>query len=174
LPTFAEVERAAEDGPVALHIHTHVREDALALFGFWTPLEKQLFERLIGVSGIGPRLARIILSSPSEELLRALAQGDLAFLSKTPGVGKKTAERIVLELKDKVRDLAADLPATPSAGGPRPGDRRDTTQDLVSALVNLGYKPAHAEEAVRGAHQDAPEADFHELLRLSLKRLARV
>ena len=172
LTTFYEVERAAAGGPVALYIHTHLREDVLALFGFWTPLEKQLFEKLISVSGIGPRLARTILSSPPEDLLRAVAEGDLAFLSRTPGVGKKTAERMVLELRDKVRDLAAGLPAVP--GGERPVGRTTETQDLVSALVNLGYKPAHAEEAVRGARQDAPDAAFHELLRLSLKRLARV
>jgi holliday junction DNA helicase RuvA len=176
VPTFYAIDQKTnpetpDAEPVGLHIHTHVREDALALFGFWTPLEKLLFEKLIAISGIGPKLARTILSSPPEDLLRALAEGDLAFLSKTPGVGKKTAERILLELKDKVRDLATELPASaqPAASVQRGGD-----DDLVSALVNLGYKPAHAEEAVRGAHQDAPEGTFHELLRRSLKRLSRV
>jgi Holliday junction DNA helicase RuvA len=164
LSTFYEVERAGGDGPFALHIHTHLREDGIALFGFWTEREKLLFERLIGVSGIGPRLARVILSGmPPDDLLGAIAAGDVARLSTIPGVGKKTAERMVLELKEKMQELAAELPARPAAAD----------QDLVSALVNLGYKAAQAERAVAQARRDRPTAAFHELLRASLNRLSR-
>ncbi|MCB1055743.1 MAG: Holliday junction branch migration protein RuvA, partial [Acidobacteria bacterium] len=125
------------------------------------------FERLISISGVGPRLARNILSgSSAAELVAALVAGDVARLQKTPGVGKKTAERIVLELKDKVADLAPGLPAV--AAPP------NVDADLVSALTNLGYRPKDAERAVEEAREALPEAAFHELLRASLKRLARV
>jgi Holliday junction DNA helicase RuvA len=117
-------------------------------------------------------LARNILSgSTPQQLVSALAAGDVARLTKTPGVGKKTAERIVLELKDKVKELAAGLAADladPVETAPSVGD------DLVSALVNLGYRPKQAEQAVQEAREDSPEAAFHELLRASLKRLARL
>jgi Holliday junction DNA helicase RuvA len=147
-----------------LHIHTHVREDALALYGFWTERERELFERLIGVAGIGPRLARVILSGmPPEDLVAALAAGDTVRLATIPGVGKKTAERMVLELREKLQALAAELPARAT-----PID-----EELVSALVNLGYKRAHAERAVALARRDHPGADFPELLRASLGRLSR-
>jgi Holliday junction DNA helicase RuvA len=165
LSTYYEVERSGGDGPIALHIHTHLREDGIALFGFWTEREKLLFERLIAVSGIGPRLARVILSGmPPEDLLAAIAAGDVARLSTIPGVGRKTAERMVLELKEKMRELAAELPAGPAAAD----------QDLVSALVNLGYRAAQAERAVAEARRERPTAAFHELLRASLGRLSRL
>jgi len=165
--TSLSAQQVASSGsPVELHIHTHLRDDALSLFGFWTEQERQLFELLITVSGIGPRLARTILSAPSlGELLAAIVGHDVARLQKTPGVGKKTAERIVLELSDKVKELAAQVPAGARATGPG--------EDVVSALVNLGYKPSEAEEAVRGARNDADGAEFHETLRLALKRLSR-
>ncbi|HEY8020986.1 MAG TPA: Holliday junction branch migration protein RuvA [Thermoanaerobaculia bacterium] len=163
LSTYYEIERRAGER-VSLHVHTHVREDDISLFGFWTEREKQLFERLIGVSGIGPRLARVILSGMApDDLLAALAAGDLGRLSTIPGVGKKTAERMVLELKDRMRELAAELPERPL-----PSDR-----DVVSALVNLGYKASQAERAVADARRDRPDAAFHELLRASLHRLSR-
>lgn len=167
LNTFYEIERAAQDGePVQLFIHTHVREDALELFGFWSEREKGLFERLIAVSGIGPRLARSILSGMApDDLIIALAAGDVVRLSRTPGVGKKTAERMVLELKDKVRELAPEA-AVPTEPGPE--------DDLVAALVSLGYKAAEAERAIREARKELPsDAPFHELLRASLRRLSR-
>lgn len=168
LSTFHELERLPEGREVELFIHTHLREDALSLFGFRTEEEKELFERLISISGVGPRLARSILSGlPAAELVTALATGDVVRLQKTPGVGKKTAERIVLELKDKIRELAPGLPA-PEAPPPT------VDSDLVSALTNLGYRPKDAERAVQEARDDFPEAAFHELLRASLKRLARV
>jgi Holliday junction DNA helicase RuvA len=167
--TDVEVERqaGAEDGPPAvhLHVHTHVREDAILLFGFWTAREKQLFLRLIAVSGIGPKLARVVLSGmPPDDLVTALAAGDSARLATIPGVGKKTAERMVLELREKVGDLAASLPARAFEGG----------DEVVSALVNLGYKRPQAERAVGEVRRELPDADFPELLRKSLARLSRL
>lgn len=165
LSTFYEIERAADGQPFGLHVHTHVREDALELYGFWSERERQLFERLIAVSGIGPRLARVILSGlPPDELLAALAAGDAARLARTPGIGKKTAERMILELQDKVQDLAGELPETGAA---------DLAGDLVEALTALGYKAQESERAVAAAREAAPEAAFHELLRLALARLSR-
>jgi Holliday junction DNA helicase RuvA len=167
LSTFYEIERRAAGERVALFIHTQVREDDISLFGFWTEREKLLFERLIGVSGIGPRLARVVLSGmPPDDLLAAIASGDLGRLSSIPGVGKKTAERMVLELREKMRELAADLPETPAAAGP-------ADQDVVSALVNLGYKSSQAERAVAEARREKPDAAFNDLLRASLNRLSR-
>lgn len=165
LSTYYALERAGQ-GPVGLHVHTHLREDGLSLYGFWTEREKLLFERLIAVSGVGPRLARVILSGlPPEEVIAALAAGDAARLTRIPGVGRKTAERLVLELAEKIAELgAAAAPAAP----PAPADR-----DVVSALMNLGYKASFAEKAVAEARRQAPDAEFHLLLRASLQRLAR-
>lgn len=166
LSTFYEIERQGGDTPVGLFIHTHLREDGIALFGFWTEREKRIFERLIGVSGIGPKLARVILSGmPPDDFLAALAGGDLGRLSTIPGIGKKTAERLILELKDKMRELAAELPPSTKASTSDP--------DVVSALVNLGYKPPQAERAVAEARRERPDAAFHDLLRASLNRLSR-
>jgi Holliday junction DNA helicase RuvA len=167
LPTYYELQKLTAGAEVSLHVHTHVREDALALFGFWTERERQLFEKLLTVSGVGPRLARAILSGlPPEELLRALAQGDVVRLSRTPGVGKKTAERLVLELKEK----AAELVATSTAEPLPPGD-----DDLLDALVNLGYRRADAERALGDVRREVGEgAAVPDLLRMALKRLARL
>jgi Holliday junction DNA helicase RuvA len=166
LSTWYEIEKR-RDEPVRLFIHTHMREDGIALFGFWTEREKLLFERLIAVSGIGPRLARVALSGMApDDLLGAIAAGDVARLATIPGVGKKTAERMVLELKDKMRELAAELPGTVAAA---PG----ADQDVVSALVNLGYKASLAERAVGDVRRERPDAAFNELLRASLNRLSR-
>jgi Holliday junction DNA helicase RuvA len=169
LGTAQAVERAAsKQAPVELFIHTHLREDGIALFGFSTEPELELFQLLISVTGIGPKLARTILSGAApEDLIGAIFQGDVRRLQQAPGVGKKTAERIVLELSDKVGPLAARLPAASATAVP------STRDDLVSAMVNLGYRPADAEAAVRAALQDAPEAAFQDLLRLSLKRLSK-
>lgn len=167
LSTFYELDKTGPERAVGLFIHTHVREDAIELFGFWNEKEKLLFEKLILVSGIGPKLARVILSGmPSEQLLAALAAGDTARLATIPGIGKKTAERMVVDLKDKVQALAEEIEA------PLPID--DTETDLVQALVNLGYKESVARRAVVKAREQQPEATFPELLRLSLQRLARV
>ncbi len=170
LTTYSEIQGADPAEPIALHIHTHLRDDGITLFGFWQEAERTLFERLIQVSGIGPRLARAILSGgPIEERVAAIAGADIVQLSRTPGVGKKTAQRLVLELRDKVADLAAQLAGTPVTQVP--SSPRDA--DLVSALVNLGYKPQVAERAVQEARRETPEAAFHEVLRLSLQRLSR-
>ncbi|HEY4594502.1 MAG TPA: Holliday junction branch migration protein RuvA, partial [Thermoanaerobaculia bacterium] len=166
LSTWYEIEKR-RDEPVRLFIHTHMREDGIALFGFWTEREKLLFERLIAVSGIGPRLARVALSGMApDDLLGAIAAGDVARLTTIPGVGKKTAERMVLELKDKMRELAAELPDRPATA---PG----ADEDVVSALVNLGYKASLAERAVGEVRRERPDAAFNELLRASLNRLSR-
>lgn len=148
---------------LTLRIHTHVREDALQLFGFVSALELTLFERLIDVSGIGPRLALAVLSgiSPSE-LTDAITRGDVARLTAVPGIGRKTAERIVLELKDK---LAASSAGAAEPVGPR--------EDLLSALVNLGYHRAAAEKAVDQALRSSPELAFEDALRQSLRALTR-
>ena len=165
LSTYTEIQRRSADGSVGLYVHTHLREGALELFGFYTAREKALFEKLIAVGGIGPKLARVILSGmASEDLLAALAASDLVRLSTIPGVGKKTAERMVLELKDKIQELMADLPVRDAAS---PSD------DLVLALVNLGYRAKEAERAVAKAREGAPDADFEELLRSGLKVLSR-
>ena len=167
LSTFYELERVGSERAVGLFIHTHMREGAIELFGFWNEKEKLLFEKLIIVSGIGPKLARVILSGmPSEQLLAALAVGDTARLSTIPGIGKKTAERMVVDLKDKVQAMAAEMH--------QPVLVDETETDLVQALVNLGYKESVALRAVSQAREQNPEAPFHELLRLSLQRLARV
>ena len=172
--TFSEIERrAASSGgapaaEVELFVHTHVREDQLALYGFASEEEKHLFERLITVSGIGPRLAQTILSGmPAPDLLQAIAAGDLARLTRVPGVGKKTGERMIVELRDKLQVLAKI--AAPTTTAPTTSD-----EDLVAALENLGYNRPHAERAVADARRDAPKAAFHELLPAALRRLSRV
>jgi Holliday junction DNA helicase RuvA len=168
LSTFYELRKRDGDAAVELFVHTHVREDALELYGFWTERERTLFEKLIAVSGIGPKLARVILSGMApDDLLAAIAGGDVARLSTIPGIGKKTADRMVLELRDKVQALAAELPAET-----RPGASSED-QDLVLALVNLGYRDRQAEQAVAEARRDLPDGAFHEVLRASLKRLSR-
>ncbi len=169
LSTWYEIEKRREE-TVRLFIHTHMREDGIALFGFWTEREKLIFERLIAVSGIGPRLARVVLSGmPPDDLLAAIASGDLGRLATIPGVGKKTAERMVLELREKMRELAADLPTEKTAAATVAAP----DQDVVSALVNLGYKASQAERAVAEARREKPDAAFNELLRASLNRLSR-
>jgi Holliday junction DNA helicase RuvA len=168
LSTFYEIERAGAKDAIVLHVHTHVREDALALFGFWTENELRLFEKLIAVSGIGPRLAQAILSGMApEDLVRAITAGDVARLTTIPGVGKKTAERTIVELRDRLKNFAADSEGAPARAEP-------AEDDLVTALSNLGYKPAQAERVVAQVRRANPEAAFHELLRQSLKRLSRV
>jgi Holliday junction DNA helicase RuvA len=166
LSTFYRVgEPGAE---VTLLTHTHVREDTLALFGFLTAVEQALFERLIAVSGVGPKLAVSVLSGiEAPELVAALRSSDVARLTRIPGVGKKTAERLVVELKDKVAMLLPPGPPTP-AEEPA-GDKAD----LVSALANLGYTRAEAEKAAERALREDGGARFEDLLRRSLLALSR-
>ena len=158
---------------VALRIHTHVREDALTLYGFATLLEQELFERLIGVSGIGPKLALAVLSGIEPlELMRAIERGDVARLTAIPGVGKKTAERIVLELKDRL-PRASIAAVAPGAGVPEPSATRD---DVLSALLNLGYHRPLAERAVDAAWttlRSTSGAGFEHLLRQALREISK-
>jgi Holliday junction DNA helicase RuvA len=153
----------------ALRIHTHVREDALSLYGFATRLEQDLFERLIGISGIGPKLAISVLSGLEPPMLiRAIGQADVARLTSIPGVGKKTAERIVLELKDRLPGVSAgDSPGDGLADEPVLRD------DLLSALINLGYHRPLAEKAVDAAIRSLPGSDFERTLKQALRELAR-
>jgi Holliday junction DNA helicase RuvA len=154
---------------VSLRIHTHVREDQLSLYGFGSALELQLFERLIAVSGIGPKVALAVLSGiEPPDLVQAVQRGDVARLTAIPGIGKKTAERIVLELKDRLASLAVPG-ATPEAS-PAAGPVRD---DLLSALVNLGYHRPAAEKAIDAALKAAAGASFEVALRAALKHLSR-
>jgi holliday junction DNA helicase RuvA len=160
-----------EGAEAALRIHTHVREDALLLFGFLTVLEEQLFERLIGISGIGPKLAIAILSGiEPAELVTAVQRADVARLTSIPGIGKKTAERIVLELKDRLAHLASGPPPVEGTGTGS-GDRlRD---DLLSALQNLGYHRPLAEKAVDAALARSDGSTFEQALRGALRELMR-
>ena len=158
---------------VALRIHTHVREDALTLYGFATLLEQELFERLIGVSGIGPKLALAVLSGIEPiDLIRAIERGDVARLTAIPGVGKKTSERIVLELKDRLPRAQA---AAVVAGGGAP-DAPALRDDVLSALVNLGYHRPLAEKAVDAAINtlgSTSGAGFEHTLKQALRELAK-
>jgi Holliday junction DNA helicase RuvA len=159
--TYQELPDAGN--PAALLVHTHVREDTLALFGFATEREKKLFEMLISVSGVGPKLALTLLSGiPADELLGALAKGDARRLVSIPGIGKKTAERLTLELKEKAAKLFV-----PPAGGPG-----IEAQDVVSALVNFGYKKSEAERAVDQLTRRGGAPSFAELLKEALAVLS--
>ena len=153
---------------VTLRVHTHVREDAIALYGFSSPLEQDLFERLIAISGIGPKLALAVLSGIDPgELVRAIRTQDVARLTRIPGVGKKTAERIGLELKDRLPHAAtAGAPDSPESGG----GLRD---DLLSALANLGYQRAAAEKAVDSVLRKTPDTSFELALRDVLRGMMK-
>jgi len=152
---------------VALRIHTQVRDDAIQLFGFATPLEIALFERLISVSGIGPKLGLAVLSGiEPADLVRAVRQADFARLTRIPGVGRKTAERLVVELKDRLPDAG---PGSTDEADRAGGDVRD---DVLSALANLGYQRAAAESAVGQVLRATADRDFETVLRLVLKALA--
>jgi holliday junction DNA helicase RuvA len=153
---------------IALRIHTHVREDALALYGFATRLEQDLFERLIGVSGIGPKLALAVLSGiEPPDLMRAIERGDIARLTSIPGVGKKTAERIVLELRDRLSSIALRERADEPASG------LSLRDDLLSALINLGYHRPLAERAVETVLKRSADGDFEQHLKQALRELAK-
>jgi len=152
---------------VTLLTHTHVREDALALYGFVSAREKHFFELLISASGVGPALALKILSGMTvEELVPAIRGGDLVRLTRIPGVGRKTAERIVVELKDKLEAVAieSEKPAVSSPAG--------VEADVVSALVNLGYDTRSAEDAAAEAKREAGANNFEKLLRAALQSLS--
>jgi Holliday junction DNA helicase RuvA len=166
LSTFYELPEVGEE--VILRVHTHVREDALHLYGFATGKEKELFCLLIAVSGVGPRLAINVLSGiATHDLERALQEGDLLSLTRIPGVGRKTAERMLLELKDKISPTGAGVAGVVQI-------RDGMVRDALSALVNLGYQRGIAEEAIRDCvRQRGAELSLEELLKESLRLLAK-
>ena len=152
---------------VTLLIHTHVREDALALYGFLSAREKHFFELLLGASGVGPSLALKILSGMNvEELVPAIRTGDLARLTKIPGVGRKTAERMVVELKDKLEAVAIETEK------PAPSSPAGVEADVKSALLNLGYDERTAEAALAEVKREAGASNFEKLLRVTLAALS--
>jgi Holliday junction DNA helicase RuvA len=162
LSTFYELPDA--ESPASLWIHTYVREDALALYGFLTERERSLFLMLIGVAGIGPRVALTVLSGiPPAELVEALQKSDVRRLMAVPGVGKKTAERMVLELAEKASKFGGEPGAARAAAV--------SQDDVLSALVNLGYRKGDAERAVDAIGRAGAPADFGDYLKLALKKL---
>ena len=163
VPTFSELPPAG--GEVSLHIHTHVREDQIALYGFLRPEEKHLFEKLISVSGIGPKLAITILSGmPADEMIGAIRGNDVAKLTRIPGIGRKTAERMVLELRDKLQSFV-EVPSAPSTS--------PVEEDVLSALVNLGYQRPAAERALATASRNGKNGTFDTLFRDALATLSK-
>jgi len=163
VPTFSDLP--APGSEVALHIHTHVREDAIALFGFLRADEKQLFEKLITVSGIGPKLAITILSGmATADMAGAIRANDHARLTRIPGIGKKTAERMCVELRDKLEGFGAPQPVVSHSA---------VEEDVISALSNLGYQRAVAEKAVERAVQSAGRENFDAIFRAALGSLSK-
>ena len=163
VPTFSDLPDPGSE--VALHVHTHVREDAIALYGFLRASEKVLFEKLIAVSGIGPKLAITILSGmPADEMVSSIRGNDVARLTRIPGIGKKTAERMVLELRDKLPQEAAPSVATTAA-------LNSTEEDVLSALLNLGYQRPAAEKALATVKHKG--GSFDSLFRDALSTLTK-
>jgi Holliday junction DNA helicase RuvA len=166
LGTFSALPPAGEKA--VLHVHTHVREDALQLFGFATPQEKYVFERLLSVSGIGPKVALTVLSGlPLPELVGAIASQNARLLATIPGVGKKLAERLGLELKEKLAGFGIGTAAGAHAA------KTSVVDDAIGALHNLGYKVAQAEQAVEKAVHSVGPSDLNKILQAALKSLAR-
>jgi holliday junction DNA helicase RuvA len=174
LSTFYELEDAGST--IQLRIYTHVREDALQLYGFKTARERELFLRLISVSGIGPKLGITLLSGMSaDEMISSIRTNNLAKLTLIPGVGRKTAERLVMELRDKVASLSAEVEEdlgtkTDAAAVPTEDSMR---ADALSALLNLGYQRNAAEKAVTAAMSETPDVSVESILRSSLRKLAK-
>ena len=165
VPTFSDLPALGAE--VALHIHTHVREDQIALYGFLRPAEKVLFEKLITVSGIGPKLAITILSGmAADEMVGAIRGNDLARLTRIPGIGRKTAERMVLELRDK---LPPPGPSATSAAT----SLNATDEDVLSALINLGYQRAAAEKALAAVVKNGKSGSFDAMFRDALAGLSK-
>lgn len=169
LTTFYELPDVRQT--VILHTHTHVREDLLQLFGFSTLLEKDLFQILIGVSGIGPKLAMNILSGITpQELLHSLDRRDVDRLLSVPGIGRKTAERMLLDLQEKARKIGSRWALPPQEKPTLEG----VAEDVLSALLNLGYKRSQAEKAVESVFQQNPDLSLEKALKASLKILATI
>jgi Holliday junction DNA helicase RuvA len=165
VPTYSDLPAVGSE--VALHIHTHVREDVIALYGFLRYSEKTLFEKLITVSGIGPKLAITILSGmAADEMVHAIRGNDIARLTRIPGIGKKTAERMLLELRDKLTaEKAGEIPTTPAMS--------PIEEDVLSALVNLGYQRAAAEKALAAVSKNGKTGPFDALFREALAVLSK-
>jgi holliday junction DNA helicase RuvA len=165
VPTFSDLPGVGSE--VSLHIHTHVREDLIGLYGFLRPGEKQLFEKLITVSGIGPKLAITILSGmPADEMAGSIRGNDIARLTRIPGIGRKTAERMVLELRDK-------LPPQASGQEPAAPVMSAIEEDVLSALLNLGYQRAAAEKTLASAMKAGKAVSFDTLFREALGGLSK-
>jgi Holliday junction DNA helicase RuvA len=175
--TFYELDDPG--ATIQLRIYTHVREDALQLFGFKTARERELFMRLISVSGIGPKLGITLLSGMSaDEMIASIRTNNLARLTLIPGVGRKTAERLVMELRDKVAALSSaeleeELGAKSAEGAPLPTED-SMRSDVLSALLNLGYQRGSAEKAVTAALDEGGDVSVESILRRSLRKLAKV
>ncbi len=170
LSTFYQLGEAGSD--VQLRIYTHVREDAFQLFGFSTTRDRDLFLKLIAVQGVGARSAITMLSGMNaDEIITAIRANNLAKLTAIPGVGKKTAERLVVELRDKIADIAGSAEAIAAAGAVGNGD--GVFDDALSALVNLGYQKNAAEKALQQAAESGTEMSVQKLLKAALQRLAR-
>lgn len=168
IPLTAYYQLPEIGSPVSLHIHTHMREESLKLFGFVNAADKQMFELLIRINKVGPKLAIAILSGLSAQgLTQAVFNHDISILNAIPGVGRKTAERLAMELKDKLSEMNLE-PESASAGAPGNGLR----DDAVSALVNLGYKKAQAEQALKKIWRDEAKPSLEELIRDSLNCLS--
>src|SRR5262245_20766037 len=175
IPLSTYYELGEPGSHVELIVHTHVREDAISLFGFFSRFEKEMFSRLIGVSGIGPRTALAVLSGlGASDLVESVRARDVERLSAIPGIGRKTAERIVVDLADRIEALRVPADGGPATDSREPSDP-DLRQDLVSALVNLGYNGRAAADAamrvIRGA--GSPTPPFQALLRETLRMLSR-
>lgn len=175
LSTFYELEDAGSQ--VQLRIYTHVREDALQLYGFKTARERELFLRLISVSGIGPKLGITLLSGMSaDEMISCIRDNNLARLTLIPGVGRKTAERLVVELRDKVASLVsadAEVAASSGAAAPFISTEDSVRSDALSALLNLGYQRGAAEKAVTATINEGGDLSVESILRSSLRKLAK-
>ena len=166
IPVSTFLDLPAEGSPLSLYIHTHVREDIIALYGFRSLREKHLFEKLISVSGVGPKMAIGFLSGMSaEELIPAIQRQDIVKLSTIPGVGRKTAERVALELREQIPALLGEGEAPPA--------EKPMREDLISALVNLGYHRSLAERVAKSVLDEAkPDTSFETLLRTSLQTIS--
>jgi Holliday junction DNA helicase RuvA len=171
IPVSTYYELPEEGSEVALHVHTHVREDVLALYGFASAAEERLFQRLIGVNGVGPALALKVMSGlEPKALVDAIRSSDLRRLGSIPGVGKKTAERLVVELRDKMAEIgplggegASSVPLSPV---------ESLREDLLSALANLGFPRASAEKSVEAVLREEPEISFEGALKRVLRKLS--
>ena len=170
IPVSTYYELPGEDESVALQVHTHVREDTLALYGFFSAKEKLLFHRLIGVAGVGPSLALKVMSGLEPQvLIDSIRRGDRQRLNAIPGVGKKTAERLILELRDKMPELAASEDRTAAAST---DPARTLADDLVSALLNLGFARQQSESDVDAVVASDPDAKFEDALKIVLRKLS--